>query len=84
MTTTQGRHGSDSIASTNLDPLTPAESEKTTDQNEQLLRPPNPVSAGTEAQTTSPAENDVFGNEEGAAIHYKTCEWWYGLTVLNY
>jgi hypothetical protein len=25
---------------------------------------------------TSVANDDVFGNEEGADIHYKTCSWW--------
>ena len=29
-----------------------------------------------EGQVSRNAEEDVFGNEEGAEIQYKTCEWW--------
>lgn len=29
-----------------------------------------------EGQPTQPVVDDAFGNEEGAEIQYKTCDWW--------
>lgn len=29
-----------------------------------------------EGQFSQPVNEDVFGNEEGAEIQYKTCDWW--------
>lgn len=37
------------------------------------LSPPPDI----ERHRTPAAEDDVFGNEEGAEIQYKTCSWWY-------
>ncbi|KAF1940872.1 hypothetical protein EJ02DRAFT_512839 [Clathrospora elynae] len=40
------------------------------------------VSTDAEGQV-APEENDAFGNEEGAEIQYKTCEWWHvGILML--
>ncbi|USP76598.1 hypothetical protein yc1106_03872 [Curvularia clavata] len=39
---------------------------------------PQPLSAASDVETQiRPAvEDDVFGNEEGAEVQYKTCKWW--------
>ena len=29
-----------------------------------------------EGRVSPPADQDAFGNEEGAEIQYKTCAWW--------
>jgi len=34
-----------------------------------------------EGQVTTAPENDVFGNEDNADIHYKTCKWYVHLTL---
>lgn len=34
------------------------------------------AAADIEAQTRPVVEDDVFGNEEGAEVQYKTCKWW--------
>lgn len=39
-----------------------------------LQREPTNIS-DPEGQVTTAAENDVFGNEDNAEIHYKTCKW---------
>lgn len=42
-------------------------------------RDEKPLSGDPEAQPerrSDSVEEDVFGNEEGAEIQYKTCEWW--------
>jgi hypothetical protein len=39
-----------------------------------LQRQPTNIS-DPEGQVTTAAENDVFGNEDNAEIHYKTCKW---------
>jgi hypothetical protein len=53
--------------------------EKTTlgeQPEEHAIQPQLTPSADLEGQATSPVEDDAFGNEEGAAIQYKTCKWW--------
>lgn len=35
------------------------------------------TSTDPERQVVARVETDVFGNEDGAEIHYKTCEWWH-------
>ncbi|KAH7094684.1 transmembrane amino acid transporter protein-domain-containing protein [Paraphoma chrysanthemicola] len=47
------------------------------DSTEQGLLLQTSNASDIEAQPTSPAETDVFGNEEGADVQYKTCEWWH-------
>jgi hypothetical protein len=44
-----------------------------TDDQGLLLKPS--TSTDPESQSAPPAESDVFGNEEGADVQYKTCEW---------
>ncbi|KAI4919803.1 hypothetical protein J4E90_001940 [Alternaria incomplexa] len=44
--------------------------------DEQLIQPQLMPSADLEGQAASAEEQDVFGNEEGAEIQYKTCKWW--------
>ena len=39
-------------------------------------QPVPPEQSDPERLDTSAALDDVFGNEEGADIHYKTCTWW--------
>jgi len=54
--------------------------EKTTPEeplDDQLIQPQLTPSADLEEQAASAEEHDVFGNEEGAEIQYKTCKWWY-------
>jgi hypothetical protein len=29
-----------------------------------------------EGQASQPVNEDSFGNEEGAEVQYKTCDWW--------
>ncbi|KAH7085031.1 transmembrane amino acid transporter protein-domain-containing protein [Paraphoma chrysanthemicola] len=48
-----------------------------TESTEQGLLLQTSNSSDLETQATSPAETDVFGNEEGADVQYKTCEWWH-------
>ncbi|KAI4628705.1 hypothetical protein J4E83_003258 [Alternaria metachromatica] len=53
--------------------------EKTTPEaplDEQLIQPQLNLSADLEGQAAPAEEQDVFGNEEGAEIQYKTCKWW--------
>ncbi|KAF2035399.1 hypothetical protein EK21DRAFT_54041 [Setomelanomma holmii] len=51
---------------------------KFTATNEQgLLSQQASNSSYPEEQASSPAEADVFGNEEGAEVQYKTCEWYF-------
>ncbi|KAI4696740.1 uncharacterized protein J4E88_000918 [Alternaria novae-zelandiae] len=52
--------------------------EKTTPEeplDEQLIQPQLTPSADLEGQAAPAEEQDVFGNEEGAEIQYKTCKW---------
>lgn len=49
--------------------------EKNARTNEQSLAPQDTNTSDPEGQIAQPAENDVFGNEEGAEVHYKTCKW---------
>lgn len=44
-------------------------------QEHSLLEPLSPL-PDIERHSTPAAEDDVFGNEEGAEIQYKTCSWW--------
>lgn len=39
---------------------------------------PQPLSAASDVETQirPAAEDDVFGNEEGAEVQYKACKWW--------
>jgi hypothetical protein len=66
MFTTRKRQTSDSDSSA---------TEKTTDVNEQSVQQPATNVSDPEGQVASAVENDVFGNEDGAEVHYKTCEW---------
>jgi hypothetical protein len=66
MFTTRKRQTSDSDSSA---------TEKTTDVNEQSVQQPATNFSDPEGQVASAVENDVFGNEDGAEVHYKTCEW---------
>ncbi|KAI4630615.1 hypothetical protein J4E80_001553 [Alternaria sp. BMP 0032] len=53
--------------------------EKTTPEeplDEQSIQPQLTPSADPEGQAAPAEEQDVFGNEEGAEIQYKTCKWW--------
>jgi len=52
----------------------PAE-EKTPGPMERGLLSQTTQASDPEGQTAPTAENDVFGNEEDAEIHYKTCKW---------
>lgn len=49
--------------------------EKNARANAQSLAPQDTSTSDPEGQIVPPAENDVFGNEEGAEVHYKTCKW---------
>ncbi|KAI4914193.1 hypothetical protein J4E85_010705 [Alternaria conjuncta] len=52
--------------------------EKTTPEeplDEQLIQSQSTPSADLEGQAAPAEEQDVFGNEEGAEIQYKTCKW---------
>lgn len=49
--------------------------EKTARTNEQGLEPQSTNSSDPEGQVVQTTENDVFGNEDGAEVHYKTCKW---------
>ncbi|KAI4920751.1 uncharacterized protein J4E92_008395 [Alternaria infectoria] len=54
--------------------------EKTTPEeplDEQLIQSQSTPSTDLEGQAAPAEEQDVFGNEEGAEIQYKTCKWWY-------
>jgi hypothetical protein len=42
--------------------------------NSRLLRQDTDVH-DPESQVVPPAANDVFGNEEGADVRYRTCKW---------
>ena len=53
--------------------------EKTTPEEplyEKLIQPQLTPSVDLEGQAAPAEEQDVFGNEEGAKIQYKTCKWW--------
>ncbi|KAH7389323.1 transmembrane amino acid transporter protein-domain-containing protein [Phaeosphaeria sp. MPI-PUGE-AT-0046c] len=57
--------------------------EKTAETNEQGLAPQDTNTSNPESQVVQAAENDVFGNEDGAEVHYKTCKWWHtGVLML--
>jgi hypothetical protein len=55
-------------------PVSPA-IEKTADVDEEVLLQQVSGASDPEGQSTPACENDVFGNEEGAEVHYKTCKW---------
>lgn len=44
---------------------------------ERSLPQPSSPPSDCERQNIPGAEDDVFGDEEGAEIQYKTCKWWY-------
>jgi hypothetical protein len=52
----------------------PRATEKT-EANDQGLLLQSSNSSDPEGQPAPPTESDVFGNEEGADVQYKTCEW---------
>lgn len=39
------------------------------------LEPQSTNTSDPEGQVLQATENDVFGNEDGAEVHYKTCKW---------
>ena len=78
MATVRERNASDSTSSTgrNLAPPTPG-NKKDNVVKKQALQHQITASADAEALNTAPAEKEVFGDEEGAEIQYKTCKWWH-------
>jgi hypothetical protein len=58
--------------------------EKTTPEEpseEHPIQPQLITSTDLEGHVAPPEEEDVFGNEEGAKIQYKTCKWCYVLRL---
>ncbi|KAJ4365222.1 hypothetical protein N0V83_008840 [Neocucurbitaria cava] len=84
MATAEERNFSDFTPSTglNLDPPAPGNEQDKAGRG-QALRQQITSSTDVEGQPIAPLENDVFGNEAEADIHYKTCEWWHtGILML--
>ena len=65
----------DATSSTTIDSATPSGTEKINIVGESPLNGQITPSIDVEGQD-GPAEDDAFGNEEGAEIQYKTCNWW--------
>jgi hypothetical protein len=76
MTTVRAREGSASSHSSNGEVLPQSiVTEKPEDvPSSRLLRQDTNI-RDSEGQAAPSTETDVFGNEEGADVRYKTCEW---------
>jgi hypothetical protein len=76
MATIRDREASTSSSSTNGEPVPqPPAFEKPADVPNPYLLQQNTNDSDAEGQAAPVAETDVFGNEEGAKVHYKTCKW---------
>lgn len=76
MATVVGREYSASSSSSEGEPVAqPPSAVKTVDAKENDLQQRNTNASDPEGQVAQAAENDAFGNEDGAEIHYKTCKW---------
>jgi hypothetical protein len=74
--TTREREASDSTVSATSEQLPQSQAtEKSAETNEESLLQKASGAIDPEGQTTPVVESDVFGNEDGAEVHYKTCEW---------
>ncbi|CAO2658720.1 Nn.00g064430.m01.CDS01 [Neocucurbitaria sp. VM-36] len=83
MATVKERNASaTSSTSLNSTPTAPNNEEKVNVVIDQTAQLRTTASTDVEGQDIAPAEKDVFGNEEGADIHYKTCEWWHTSILL--
>jgi hypothetical protein len=76
MATIREREASASSSSTNSEQVAqPPVPEKLDDVVTPHLLRQNTNVFDYEGQVAPTAEADVFGNEEGAEVHYKTCKW---------
>jgi hypothetical protein len=71
------RNASEPTSSTSLDIPPAPDNGKTNTGIEHVAQHHAPDLADPEVQALPSVERDVFGNEEGAELHYKTCEWWH-------
>jgi hypothetical protein len=65
------------------DPPTPPAIEKTAEPNQEALLQQVSDASDPEGQSTPVVEDDVFGNEDDAEVHYKTCSWYVQATVYT-
>jgi len=76
MATIVEREGSASTYSSRSGPTPPPPAvEKTAAAEGRGLLPQATNATDPEDQVAPAVENDVFGNEANAEIHYKTCKW---------
>lgn len=85
MATIRSEGEENSSSSIEIEQILPApKTEKVWDVNDQnlLLQPTNTLDA--EANVAGVSEEDVFGNEHGADVQYKTCEWYASRYLSKY
>jgi hypothetical protein len=75
MAATNVPRGSASASSMETQQAAQPRATEKTEANDQGLLLQSSNSSDPEGQPAPPAESDVFGNEEGADVQYKTCEW---------
>jgi hypothetical protein len=80
MATIRGGNADDANFATSYESTAPPNIEKTTVIGVHSPYQQTTSSTDVEGQVApAAAEDDAFGNEEGAEIQYKTCKWWYVL-----
>jgi hypothetical protein len=80
MATVRGGNADNANFATSYESTTPPGIEKTTVISQYPLHQQTTSWTDVEGQVApAAAEDDAFGDEEGAEIQYKTCKWWYVL-----
>jgi hypothetical protein len=75
MATTKTASSTDDLPSVSLN-RTATQAVKQATVEEHSLPQPLLAPSDIERQNAPAAEDDVFGNEDGAEVQYKTCTWW--------